>query len=198
MGARLLWLVAAAAIVAVVVVGLRQAPETTSGREPAKRTVGAAELSAKLRGAPPALAALHRQANSFLAGERAALSARLRALRDHPVVVNVWAAWCGPCRSELPIFQRASVRWGTRVGFLGVDLRDNPGSAARLLREIPLTYPSYEDPRGRIAHGYGLVGTPSTIYYDSRGRQTHVHPGPYLELRALDDDIARYALAGRS
>jgi cytochrome c biogenesis protein CcmG, thiol:disulfide interchange protein DsbE len=113
------------------------------------------------------------------------------------VVINVWAAWCGPCRDELPIFASAARAWGGRVAFLGVDVRDDRGSAARLLRAIPLSYPSYEDPDGAIAHSYRLVGTPSTIYYDRAGRETHVHPGPYLSRRDLDADIARYSLDPR-
>jgi thiol-disulfide isomerase/thioredoxin len=109
------------------------------------------------------------------------------------VVVNVWAAWCVPCRVELPVIQRASLDYGKRVAFVGVDLRDNRGAAAKLLRDIPLTYPSYEDPDGKVANGYRLVGTPSTIYYDAAGKQTYVHQGQYLDRAQLDDDIKRYA-----
>ena len=92
--------------------------------------ISAAELHAKLDGAPPALAAVHAQANDLLPGARKSLQARVPPLRGHPVVVNVWAAWCGPCRVELPVVQRASLDWGKRVAFLGVDLRDNRGAAA--------------------------------------------------------------------
>ena len=140
-----------------------------------------------------ALAALHAQANDLLPGARTALRSRVRALRGHPVVVNVWAAWCVPCRVELPVLQRASLDYGKRVAFLGVDLRDNRGAAAKLLRDIPLTYPSYEDPDGKVANGYRLVGTPSTIYYDAAGKQTYVHQGQYLDRAQLDADIKRYA-----
>jgi cytochrome c biogenesis protein CcmG/thiol:disulfide interchange protein DsbE len=195
---RRLWLVVLAALVAVVAVGLKQASETNRPRRPTTGTLDAAEIRAKLAGAPPALASLHRQANVFLPGEREGLNARLHALRGYPVVVNVWAAWCGPCREELPVLQRASLDWGDRVGFVGVDLRDNRGSAERLLRQIPVSYPSFEDPDGKIASGYRLVGTPSTIYYDAAGQQTYVHQGPYVNRSDLDADIARYALGERS
>jgi cytochrome c biogenesis protein CcmG, thiol:disulfide interchange protein DsbE len=188
------WLLALAILVAVVAVGLRQAPETKQHRQPPPRTPSAAEVRAKLAASPPPLASLHRQANALLPGQRAGLQARLRALRGHPVVVNVWAAWCGPCRDELPVFQDASLAWGTRVAFVGVDVRDSRASAERLLRQIPLTYPSFEDHDGQIANGYRLVGTPSTIYYDAAGTQTHIHQGPYSTRASLDADITRYAL----
>ena len=181
---------------AVVAVGIDQASQSGGPRETTK--LGADEIRAKLAGAPPRLAALHRQANALLPGGSTALLARVQALRGHPVVVNVWAAWCGPCRDELPLFQRAAIDWGKRVAFIGVDLRDSRASAARLLHEIPLSYPSFEDPGGKVAAHYRLIGTPSTIFYDASGRATHVRPGPYVRRGDLDADIRRHALRRRS
>jgi cytochrome c biogenesis protein CcmG, thiol:disulfide interchange protein DsbE len=196
---RVLLVVAGLAVLAVVVViGLRQAPETKAPAAPNSSPLSRAQIEAKLGGAPPALAALHRQANELLPGGRDALDARLRGLRGHPVVVNVWAAWCGPCREELPVLQRASLEHGRRVAFLGVDLRDSRESAGRLLRRYPLTYPSVEDPDGRIFTRYGLQGAPSTIFYDARGRRTFIHQGPYLQRADLDADIRRYASGART
>jgi cytochrome c biogenesis protein CcmG, thiol:disulfide interchange protein DsbE len=188
-------LVGLGTLVAVLVVGLNQAGDTKGPSQPTVSKITAAELHAKLDGAPPALAAVHRQANDLLPGARKALQARVSALRGHPVVINVWAAWCGPCRVELPVVQRASLQWGKRVAFLGVDLRDNRGSAERLLRQIPLTYPSYEDPDGKVYNGYRLLGTPATIYYNAAGKQTYIHSGPYERREDLDADIRRYALS---
>ncbi len=196
---RALLPVAGALVLAVVVViGLRQAPETQGPAAPDSSPLAQAEVDAKLGGAPPALSALHRQANELLPGGRKTLDARLRELRGHPVVVNIWAAWCGPCREELPVFQRVSLEHGRHVGFLGVDLRDSRASARRLLRRYPQTYPSVEDPDGRIFTRYGLQGTPSTIFYDASGAQTFIHQGPYLERADLGAAIRRYALGVRT
>jgi cytochrome c biogenesis protein CcmG, thiol:disulfide interchange protein DsbE len=188
------WLVGAVAVGAIVVVGLSQSQESKTPRQPKKQTISSDELREKLDGAPPALAALHQQANDLLPGGRDAFDARLRALRGHPVVVNVWGSWCAPCRVELPIIQRASLDWGKRVAFLGVDSSDNRHDAAKLLDDIPVTYPSYEDPNGKIFTRYGLRGAPSTVYYDAAGKQTYLHQGQYLDRAQLDADIKRYAL----
>ena len=187
------WILGAVALVAIVIVGLNQAPESKTPSEPKVSKISAQELHAKLDGAPPALAALHAQANDLLPGARKGLQARVRELRGHPVVVNVWAAWCVPCRTELPVVQRASLDYGKRVAFVGVDLADNRGAAQKLLRDIPLTYPSYEDPDGKVAKGFRLVGPPSTIFYDAAGKQTYIHQGQYVDRAQLDADIKRYA-----
>jgi cytochrome c biogenesis protein CcmG/thiol:disulfide interchange protein DsbE len=188
------WLAGAVVIGAIVAVGLSQSQESKAPSQPKTQTISAKELREKLGGAPPALAALHRQANQLLPGGRDGLDARLRELRGHPVVVNVWGSWCGPCRVELPIIQRASLDWGTRVAFLGVDTKDNRGDARKLLADIPVTYPSYEDGNGKIATHFGLQGAPDTIYYDATGKQTYLHQGQYLDRAQLDADIKRYAL----
>ncbi len=185
--------VGAIAMAAVVVLGVKQASEGTPA-PPEAQTLSRQEVARRLAGAPPELAALHRQANEILPGARTALERRLDRLEGHAAVVNIWAAWCGPCREELPVLQRVSLDMGREVAFLGVDLKDNRESAGKLLRRFPLTYPSYEDPDGKVYNAEGLQGVPSTLFYDARGRQTFVHQGPYFEHADLVADIRRYAL----
>jgi cytochrome c biogenesis protein CcmG, thiol:disulfide interchange protein DsbE len=192
---RAVIVLAAVALVAIVVIGLSQAEEGSTPPAPAERKLDQAAVRARLAGAPPELARLHRQANRFLPGEGKRLRRELRRLRGRPVVVNIWAAWCGPCREELPVFQEVSVDYGTRVAFLGVDLRDERAAAERLLRRFPVSYPSVEDPDGRLFQDLGLQGVPSTLFYDARGGEpAFVHQGPYYERADLEADLRRYAL----
>lgn len=152
------------------------------------------EVQAALEGAPPALASLHRQANELLGGGAPAFRARLRELRGHPVVVNKWASWCGPCRLEFPIFQRVSIERGKRIAFLGVDANDSERGARQLLDELPLSFPSYEDPDQEISgEDLKAVAFPSTAFYDSKGKLAYVRQGPYRDDRDLIADIERYA-----
>jgi thiol-disulfide isomerase/thioredoxin len=188
----LLWILVAAGLVAVVVVGLTQAPESSTSSVARPERLTTAQIEARLSGAPPALAALHAQSSRVLPGGPGAYRARLEQLRGHPVVVNFWAAWCGPCRVEMPVLQKASLAHGTRVAFLGIDLNDNRGAADALLRRVPVAYPSYEDPDSRLAQSYGLIGTPSTIFYDARGHRTYIHQGPYTDPAQVAEDIRRY------
>jgi cytochrome c biogenesis protein CcmG/thiol:disulfide interchange protein DsbE len=192
---RLVLVVGAIALVAVVVLGLQQAADDSSGPPKTTTALSAEQIAQRLDGAPPKLAGLHRQANQILPGARDGLLARLAGLRgEHPAVVNIWAAWCGPCRAEMPVMQQVSLDFGKQVAFIGVDLKDNREAAATFLRKIPVTYPSYDDPSGQVYNAEGLVGVPSTLFYDRRGKQTFVHQGPYFEKSDLVSDIRRYAL----
>ena len=154
---------------------------------------GAASVRA-LAGAPAPLAELHHQANELLPGGPKAFTARLQTLRGHPVVVNKWASWCGPCRAEFPFFQRESVKRGKAVAFLGVNSNDEDGAARRFLARFPVSYPSYRDPDGEVARVFhGNLAFPTTAFYDARGRLVTVKQGGYATQRLLAADIDRYA-----
>lgn len=185
---------AAAALIAVLVVGLSQAG--SQGGAPKKGTAptGAAAQAA-LRGAPPQLASLHSQASNLLQGGKAAFNQRRDGLRGHPVVVNGWASWCAPCRGEFPYFQKVGVQYGKRVAFMGLDVTDNAGDAKRFLGQFPVPYPSYADPRGTTMQSLAATaGLPNTVFYDAKGRRTFVHQGGYTSEAALAADVKRYAI----
>lgn len=149
---------------------------------------------AALKGSPPPLAAIHAQANQLLDGGPDAFKERLAALKGHPVVVNKWGSWCGPCVEEFPVFQRQSVKHGKRVAFLGVDVQESKDEARELLAELPVSYPSYWDPRLNVSAVFnGVAGTPATAFYDSEGDLAYLHQGPYLDEQDLAEDIKRYA-----
>jgi cytochrome c biogenesis protein CcmG, thiol:disulfide interchange protein DsbE len=157
---------------------------------PARRVVSAA-----FKGAPGPLASLHDQANKLLAGGTAAYNQRIASLKGFPIVVNKWASWCQPCQTEFPVFQRASVAFGKRVGFMGIDGKDQNQPASAFLSKFPVTYPSYVDPKEDIARSiHAETYFPQTIYYDRNGKIVFDHAGPYESAAALEKDIRRYAL----
>jgi cytochrome c biogenesis protein CcmG, thiol:disulfide interchange protein DsbE len=154
----------------------------------------APDYAKALAGAPEPLAKLYNQPNQLLPGGTGAFEQRLADLRGYPVVVNKWASWCGPCREEMPWFQRLSARLGKRIAFLGVDSQDSSAAAKEFLREFPLPYPSYSDPDKEIAQAMeATIGFPATAFYDSSGKLAHVQQGQYASIDALTADIERYA-----
>lgn len=148
-----------------------------------------------LAGAPAPLAALHRQANQLLPGGAEAYERQIESLRGYPVVVNVWASWCGPCRFEFPTLQKLSADYGKRVAFLGVDSQDSDDAAKTFLAEAPVPYPSYSDPDEEITAAIGATrGLPDTAFYDRTGELCYLKQGPYTEHSELRADVERYAL----
>ena len=120
------------------------------------------------------------------------LDDELRAQRGRPVVVNIWAQWCEPCKRELPIFQRVALEHRADVAFLGV-AADRSGKARELLSEIPLPFPSVLDPDAEISNAAGVKSLPKTLFYDATGKRTHVKLGDYPSIAALQEDLERYA-----
>jgi len=190
--------IAVLAVTAAVVVGYLQTRSSDRATNAAPQPLSLAQVSRPVAGAPPALAALHRRVNALERGGAKALDAQLRALRGHPVVVNLWASWCDPCRFELPFFQRQAVRRGAQVAFLGVNSGDDSDGARELSARFPMPYPSFDDPRQAVAGRYGAAGLPATAFYDARGKLVLVHQGGYANEAKLAEEIERYALGGRS
>jgi thiol-disulfide isomerase/thioredoxin len=147
-----------------------------------------------LAGSPPPLAALHKQADDLLPGGQEAYEDRLAELRGYPVVVNIWASWCGPCRFEFPVLQKLSARYGKKVAFLGINSEDSDAAAETFLGEDPVPYPSYTDPGKDLAESLGVhLGFPDTAFYDAKGRLVYLKQGPYAKDSELEADVRRYA-----
>ncbi len=162
----------------------------------APKLPGTKTVQQELAGSPPPLASLHRQAGKLLGGSQA-LTARLRSLRGYPVVINAWASWCGPCRSEFSLFASASTRYGRQVAFLGADTSDSPGDARAFLSQHHVSYPSYQTTTSNLASLAAIEGLPTTIYINPAGKVTYVHVGQYDVQGTLDQDISSYAHPSR-
>ena len=146
-----------------------------------------------LEGAPAPLAALHDQGSELLKGGAVAFEQRLERLEGYPVVVNKWASWCPPCRAEFPFFESQSKKRAGEVVFLGLDAEDNDSDAAKFLEEYPVDFPSFKDPNSEIAASIdAAVSFPTTVFIDSKGKQSYVRQGGYSSEQKLAEDIERY------
>lgn len=117
-------------------------------------------------------------------------SVRLGSLRG-PMVINLWATWCGPCRGEVPIFQKLHESAGSRVPVLGIDFQDkSPNAALSFLVDTHAHYPSVFDASGKTEAAVGSSGgLPVTLFVDRSGRIVHRKVGPYGSLHALKADV---------
>jgi thiol-disulfide isomerase/thioredoxin len=109
-----------------------------------------------------------------------------------PAVLNIWAQWCGPCRAELPLFERLHRRAGHRVEVLGIDWQDTePDGALQLARVSGVTYPLVADPGALVSDAWRVNGLPITVFVDRRGR-TSVHRGPVQDWHQLAALVAQH------
>ena len=127
-------------------------------------------LSAAALAAPPAAPQL--AGPSLHTGKRLSLS----SFAGRPVVVNLWASWCGGCIYEAPTLSRFS-REHPRVAMLGVNTMDSKASARAFTRRHGLSFPSIFDPHGRLFARLRSPGLPATFFLDRRHRIVLGIPG---------------------
>lgn len=97
----------------------------------------------------------------------------LSDFRGKPVVLNFWASWCGPCKSEMPDFQEVYEEYGDDVQFLMVNLTDGRQetveSASQYIAGYGYTFPVYYDVERMAAREYGVNSVPRTYFIDEEG-----------------------------
>lgn len=143
-----------------------------------KRQAGIADCPATDPAAEPVASGLPEVTLPCLGGGRRVDLSGLRG----PLVLNLWAQWCGPCREELPFYQRLHEQAGGRVTVLGVDYQDTqPGAALALAEASGVTYPSVADPAASLRVPFRVRGLPAVVLVDGQGRVVHTE---YLVVRS--------------
>ena len=103
----------------------------------------------------------------------------LRQFSGRPLVINFWASWCIPCRTEMPALQAAYRQYGSKIDFVGIDINDTQSDARKFVAQVGVTYPTAFDPNGSMSGPYGLFGLPTTVMVDAAGRIVGVHDGGF-------------------
>ena len=96
---------------------------------------------------------------------------------DNPVVLNVWASWCIPCRSEAPLLSAAYEKFGDDVSFIGIDIEDTQDAARSFIAEYGLEFDNYFDRSGSVRSTLGGVGVPITYFFAPGGELVYQHSG---------------------
>ena len=87
------------------------------------------------------------------------------------MVLNFWASWCGPCRLEMPDFQKAWEEHQEQgVVFVGIAVDDTASEASKFAEQVGVTYPLALDTTGDVARSYRIRAVPSTYFIDREGR----------------------------
>jgi cytochrome c biogenesis protein CcmG, thiol:disulfide interchange protein DsbE len=110
--------------------------------------------------------------------------------RGEVVVLNVWASWCPPCVSEMPLLQRTHEKIASRGGLvLGIDTQDAQEDALKFLREKEIDFPSLRDRDREYGRALGVSGYPETFLIDREGRIAAARRGPITQAW-LDEHLA--------
>jgi len=95
----------------------------------------------------------------------------LPELRGTAVVLNFWASWCDPCRTEAPRLERGWRAARARgVAYLGLNMQDLTDDSRAFLREFHIDYLNVRDPGNSIARRYGVTGLPETFFIGTQGQ----------------------------
>lgn len=105
-------------------------------------------------------------------------------VEDAPVLLNFWATWCTPCRTETPFLQEIHERYGPRgLRVVGVSM-DSPGSEPEIrafVKEMGVSYRVVHDARQRGMDVFHLLGLPATFVLDRQGTIRFARIGPVSE-----------------
>ncbi|MET0695535.1 MAG: TlpA disulfide reductase family protein [Propionibacteriaceae bacterium] len=114
---------------------------------------------------------------------------RLAGLRGQPMIISVWAQWCGPCRAEAPFLAEVARDQPDGLLMLGVDYVDGvqPDKAIEFARQAGWQYPQLADPDKAIAAPLQIVGPPYTLFVASDGVIAARHSGPFTSADQIRD-----------
>jgi cytochrome c biogenesis protein CcmG, thiol:disulfide interchange protein DsbE len=137
--------------------------------------------TASAAGALPPAPAVGHPAPDFALTTAAGEMFKLSDLRGTPVVLNFWATWCPPCRSEMPELQAASQRLAGQVAIVGVDQAETPTEVQVFASQFGITYPIPLDQGADASRLYAVRSLPTTFFIDRSGIIRQVQIGPVTE-----------------
>ncbi|MGO3742629.1 redoxin family protein [Kerstersia sp.] len=115
----------------------------------------------------------------------------LEAYRGQPVVLNLWASWCPPCRREMPVLAQGQALF-PEVAFVMANQGENSKQVQAFLDQQALSFRELLlDPGSRLMQAQGAKGLPTTFFFDAQGRLVDAHMGE-LTLASLKHKVTRY------
>lgn len=131
-------------------------------------------------GESPARVEVGLEAPSYAARNLSGDSVSLALLRGKPVLLNVWATWCLPCKEEIPYLESLHAKHaaqGLQIVGVSVDARGEESKITEFAKDFRMTYPIWRDPDERVNSRFLAIGVPSTYLIDRDGILRWKHLG---------------------
>jgi len=93
----------------------------------------------------------------------------LAAYRGRPLIVNLWATWCGPCRREMPALERLAKEQRGKLAVVAIDQREDPSVVQSYVKRFGVTFAVGVDDGQRLGTDLHLIGLPSSFFVDRNG-----------------------------
>lgn len=148
-------------------------------------------LSSQVHPDAPAAEAAEKLAPDFSVQDASDGIYSLSDFRGKPVILNFWSSRCGPCKQEMPHFQKAWEEYGDEIEFMMVNLtdgfNDTFASALEMIETQGYTFPVYFDIQMDAASAYQIHAMPVTFFIDEEGKLRSQHAGMLTQEQLLDE-----------
>jgi len=117
-------------------------------------------------------------APDFTLPAKTGAAVQLSKYKGSVVMLNFWASWCGPCRTEMPLMDQIYKKYAA-AGFvlLGVNVDTDSTDAQKFLSQVPVSFPIAYDRDNKVSKMYDVAAMPSTVFIDRKGRVRQLHRG---------------------
>ncbi len=118
---------------------------------------------------------------------------RLAGLRGQPMLINVWAQWCGPCQDEAPHLSEVAVANRSALVILGIDYDDpRPDRAIEFARVLGWRFPQLVDPDRALSGPLQITGPPQTFFVRPDGTIAYRHTGPFASAEQIRSEARQH------
>lgn len=121
-------------------------------------------------------------------------SVSLSGYRGQPVLVNFWATWCQPCRSEMPLIQMVFTdkKWADEgLMVLAIEIGESPARVKEFVKEYEFTFPILLDSSQNVFFEYHAHMVPTTFFIDRLGRIREIKIGPFSSVEEIETSLEK-------